>query len=267
MMTNRSRLIKILICTLGLCLCSALPLRAQGQGQAPRPAAAAPSSTANSRPYVPNGTIGDAVISSDPDTKQITVIADDETAQYIKQVIHGLDRPKPQVLIKVVFLEVTYNNASDIGVEGNITGKLRGPMTGTASNIFGLLSAGAAPVPPGAGLYSVLGNDFSATLRLIAQAGKTEILSRPSILARNNQQATINLGQEVPLITSTRFDTLGNQINTVTYQPVGVILQVTPFITPEGLVEMIVSPQISELADRSQWVPISSGPAVPSAHP
>jgi type II secretory pathway component GspD/PulD (secretin) len=260
MMNNHSRFLKILAGSLGICLCTTLASHAQGQGQAPRPAAAA-SSSASSRPYVPNGTIGDAIISSDPDTKQITVIADDETAQYIKQVIRGLDHPKPQVLIKVVFLEVTYNNASDIGVEGNITGKLRGPMTGTASNIFGLLSSGASPVPPGAGLYTVLGNDFSATLRLIAQAGKSEILSRPSILARNNQQATINLGQQVPLITSTRFDTLGNQINTVTYQSVGVILQVTPFITPEGLVEMIVSPQISELADRSQWVPISSGPS------
>src|ERR1017187_6334572 len=176
MMTNHSQFIKILAGGLGICLCAML--QAHAQGQAPRPAAAA-SSTAISRPYVPNGTIGDAIISSDPDTKQITVIADDETAQYIKQVIRGLDRPKPQVLIKVVFLEVTYNNASDIGIEGNITGKLRGPMTGTASNIFGLLSAGAAPAPPGARLYTILGNDFSATLRLIAQARKTEILSRP----------------------------------------------------------------------------------------
>ena len=130
-----------------------------------------------------------------------------------------------------------------------------------ASNIFGLLPPGASPVPPGAGLYTILGNDFQATLRAIAQSGKTEILSRPSILARNNQQATITLGQEVPLITSTRFDTLGNQINSVTYQSVGIILQVTPFITAEGLVEMIVSPQTSQLADQSQWVPISSGPS------
>src|ERR1035441_2501461 len=124
MMTNRSQFMKILAGSVAFCLCSALHAHAQGQGQAQRPAAA-PSSSAASRPYVPNGTIGDAVISSDPDTKQITVIADDETAQYIKQVIHGLDRPKPQVLIKVVFLEVTYNNASDIGIEGNITGKIR----------------------------------------------------------------------------------------------------------------------------------------------
>jgi general secretion pathway protein D len=116
-------------------------------------------------------------------------------------------------------------------------------------------------VPPGAGLYTILGNDFSATLRLIASAGKTEILSRPSILARNNQQATITLGQSVPLISATRFDNLGNQINSVTYQNVGIILQVTPFITSEGYVEMIVSPQTSELADSSQWIPISSGPS------
>ncbi len=116
---------KVLVGIVSFWMCAVLQVRAQGQQQLqPRPAAAS-SSTAGSRPYVPNGTIGDAVISSDPDTKQITVIADEETAGYIKQVISGLDRPKPQVLIKVVFLEVEYDNASDIGVEGNITGKLR----------------------------------------------------------------------------------------------------------------------------------------------
>jgi general secretion pathway protein D len=58
-----------------------------------------------------------------------------------------------------------------------------------------------------------------------------------------------------------RFDNFGNAINSVTYQSVGIILRVTPFITAEGLVEMILSPETSELVqDRTQWVPISSGP-------
>jgi general secretion pathway protein D len=100
-------------------------------------------------------------------------------------------------------------------------------------------------------------------LRAIATAGKTEFLSRPSILTRNSQQATISLGQEVPLVTNTRFDTLGNQINTVSYTSVGIILKVTPFITSDGLVEMIVTPESSSLADRSQWVPISGGALAP----
>ena len=79
-------------------------------------------------------------------------------------------------------------------------------------------------------------------------------------MARNNQPATITVGQSVPLITSVRFDNFGNAINSVSYQSVGIILRVTPFITSDGLVEMILSPETSELvADRSQWVPISSG--------
>jgi general secretion pathway protein D len=252
MTTKRLQLMKILTCILGFCLCAALETHAQAQRTTG-------SASSTSRPYVPNGTIGDAVISADTDTKQITVIADEETARYIRQVIKGLDRPKPQVLIKVVFLEVTYNNTSDIGVEGSITRKLSSPLTGMASNVFGAGSIGT--VPPGAGLFTILGNDFQATLRAISQAGKTEILSRPSILTRNNQQATISIGQQVPLITGTRIDTQNNQINTFSYQKVGVNLQVTPFITPEGMVEMILAPSISQLADKSQWVPTSSGPA------
>jgi general secretion pathway protein D len=100
-------------------------------------------------------------------------------------------------------------------------------------------------------------------LRAIAQAGKTEILSRPSILTRNSQQAVISLGQEVPLVTNTRFDAVNGQINTVTYTSVGIILRVTPFITDEGLVEMIVSPETSQLADQSQWVNIGGGAQAP----
>ena len=84
------------------------------------------------------------------------------------------------------------------------------------------------------------------TLHAIAQAGKAKVLSRPSILARNNQPATITVGQQVPLITGVTYDSFGNSHNAITYTSVGVILKVTPFITEDGLVEMMVSPQISQ---------------------
>ncbi|MEO6036191.1 MAG: hypothetical protein ABIQ35_13125, partial [Verrucomicrobiota bacterium] len=114
---------------------------------------------------------------------------------------------------------------------------------------------------PGAGIYSVVGNDFRATLRAIAEAGKLEVLSRPSILARNNQVASITVGQQIPLITNVRFDTFGNAINTVTYQDVGIILKVTPFITSDGMVQMIVAPEISSLSE--QTVTVSAGVNAP----
>jgi general secretion pathway protein D len=135
--------------------------------------------------------------------------------------------------------------------------------TGLVNNALGQNIQSLSPTPPGAGLYQILGSDFQVALRAIAQAGKAEILSRPSILARNNQPATISLGQQVPLVSNTRFDAVNGQINTVSYQNVGIILRVTPFITPDGLVEMIVSPETSQLADRSVWVPISKDALAP----
>ncbi len=271
---------------LGVGLCAALSLQAQfmppGFGGSRSRGGTSTSST-TSRQYPGNGTVGDAVISIDPDTRNLVVIADDQTTKYISQVVENLDRPKPQVLIKVVFIEVQYNNASDIGIEGgwgqqNLNGTIQ---AANAANVFGLGSLTSVatnqalnalgqpissfqPVSPitsqGAGLYQILGTDYQVTLRAIAQAGKAKLLSRPSVIARNNQPATISVGQSVPLINSTRFDNFGNAINSISYQDVGINLHVTPFITSDNMVELIVSPQTSALVqDRTQWVPISSG--------
>jgi type II secretion system protein D len=206
--------------------------------------------------------LGGADISFDPETRNLIVVTDEKTLLEMKKVIAGLDRPSPQVLIKVIFLEATYNKNSDIGFSGGYTHdtKLQG-VSGVVGQGFGAapITTLAGAIGSGGGVYSILGSDFQATLSAVAKAGKTEILSRPSILARNNQAATISLGQQVPLISGTRFDTFGNQINTVTYQSVGVNLSVTPFISSDGNVEMVVTPEISSLTDRSQWVNISSG--------
>jgi general secretion pathway protein D len=258
--------------TIALCWIAAMEVQAQrtttgvrtpGVNRGTGAARSGGGGAAGARQYYPNSEVGEAMISADPETRRLIVITDDETSQYISQVITNLDQPKPQVLIKVVFLEVTYNKGFDIGVEGSYTRNFGGGTTGTFQNVFGLANQGTGPIPPGAGLYQLMGTDFTATLRAIAQAGKTEVLSRPSILARNNQQAVITVGQEIPLVTDTRFDANNNQINTIQYQDIGIILRVTPFITSDGMVEMIVSPEISNLTDQS--IPISGGTAPVSA--
>ena len=62
------------------------------------------------------------------------------------------------------------------------------------------------------------------------------MLSRPYILASDNQLASITVGNEVPFITNTRITDTGQQINTIQYQDVGIILNVTPHVNPDGLV-------------------------------
>lgn len=246
--------------------------------------------------YPNSSQLGTVSASYDPETRSIVISTDERTMSSVTNLVHELDRPKPQALIKVVFLEVTHDNALDFGVEGSYGPQVAGnPITSVVTNVFanaagglttnflspnsavlggfgnsfGLAAQGTTgstigqnTMPTGAGIYQVLGSDFQATVRAIASANNLEVLSRPSILVQNNQPATIQVGQSVPIITSVTYSTqTGLPIITPTYQPVGIILQVTPFITADGLVDMIVSPEISSLS--SQTVQIAPGYTAP----
>jgi general secretion pathway protein D len=236
---------------------------------------AAGSSSANgTRQYTNSTLMGDAVITSDMDSRRLIVITDDATNENIRTVIAGLDKPKPQVLINVVFLQVEHVNDLDLGSE--ITQKngriaIATNPQGNAMSNFGLAAdatnaasgTAAAQNPAIYGLYySILGRDVSATIHALASTNKTEILSRPSILTRSGQQAMIMVGQTVPLTTGSRQDaTSGATFATISYQDIGIILRVTPFITTEGMVEMIVTPEISSLSQTT--VNIGPGTTAP----
>ncbi len=210
------------------------------------------------RQYTNSTMVGEAIITSDLQTRRLIVVTDDETNENIRNIIQTLDKPKPQVLINVVFVQVTHDKGVDLGSEAVFNGTIaiKNEPRGIATTKFGLGDALNDPTQFGA-FYRILSQDVNATLRALASVSKTEILSRPSVLTRNNQQATIMVGQSVPIITNSRVsDQTNTTINTVQYQDIGIILRVTPFITQEGLVEMIVSPEISSLS--ATTVPISN---------
>ena len=243
---RRGRICLIALGLVGLTLCENLAQQRTGTRTGSARTAGAGGSRTGGGVYPSNSEIGEAMISSDPETRSIIVISDEQTNEQIKRVIQNLDRPKPQVLIKVLFLEVTHDKSLDVGVEGNYSKGMGNSTTGNVANVFGLAAAGATPANPG-GLYSVLGSDFQVTLRALAEAGKLEVLSRPSILARNNQLATISVGKRVPLPGPSTQGVTGLVTTSVLYEDVGIELNVTPFITSDGLVEMIVQPGISTL--------------------
>lgn len=190
---------------------------------------------------------GDAVIQYDPETDSLIIIADEATNMQIGRVIETLDQPVPQVLIKVLFLEVTYTNSLDLGVEGRFE-------FGSDPRDSVLTDFGVAAATRG-GFYNLVTDDLNATLRALATTGRLEVLSRPSVLTRNNESAIIIIGQEIPFIRNTRVTDAGQTINTIEYDDIGIILEVTPHITPDRLVEMQVYPEISTLT--AETVPIS----------
>ena len=253
------------------------------------------ANNSSSGQYNNNGTVGSAVISVDPVTHNIMVIADKETSEQIGKVIASLDAPEPQVLIKVVFLEVQDNTASAIGVQGSYTGtsKNYSQLLGYVTNY----TAGSSPGSPGTlapvnqtlsvnhnfglpqtlagaagngGLYQFMGSDFTATLQALATAGKAQVLSRPSILARDGQMAEIVVGQSIYLPSGVSFSAVGNSATTVptingTYQNVGIQLDVTPFIGANNLVQMILQPQITSIDTSTPGQVIEGGSVFSSA--
>jgi general secretion pathway protein D len=211
-------------------------------------------SSTGARQYRSNTVLGDALIQVDPETRSLVVVTDDDTHKEIEKVLRKLDRPKPQVLIKVLFVEVTHDKNFDLGVEGNYTFKVGNPFL-----------SGSVSTPPTTSLQSLFGlaqqtngsfvrvvtDDYSATLRALASHGNVNVLSRPSIMARNNQEAVIVVGEEVPFVTNSQITNTGQTINTIQYNDVGIILRVTPFINQDKSVEMIVAPEISSLSDKT----------------
>jgi len=104
-------------------------------------------------------------------------------------------------------------------------------------------------------IYKLVEKDVTAALRALEQVGKLDVLSRPYILASDNQPASITVGQRVPFIQSSRTTDTGQTINAIQYEDIGIILKVTPHINPEGLVILDVAPEISALT--GDTVPIS----------
>ncbi|MCS7090228.1 MAG: hypothetical protein RMN51_03615 [Verrucomicrobiota bacterium] len=264
-MRNSIGMVRLLVTGLILGITTYLWAQAQPRTATTRTTAARATGTgvrAGAGSYPSPTSVGEALVTSDPQSRRLIVVTDDETAQAISQVVSNLDRPKPQVLIKVTFLEATYRDGLDFGIAGSRNRNIGRNTTMTVEQAFRALTGGPTS---GAFNFGLLGSDWEVTLRAIAENGKLEVLSRPTILARNNQQATIVVGQQVPLITATRYDNFGNQINSITYENVGIILRVTPFITSDDMVEMIISPEISALSEQS--VAIASGTNAAAAAP
>ncbi len=203
---------------------------------------------------------GQVEVVADTDTNQLLVATASKYEQQVKDLLDALDRPVPQVLIKVLVAEVTHDRSDDIGADFSVLnlrasgeGQSYGSVLGNAAAQSTAVASGA----PGGLAIGILERHVSATIHALATAGKLDVLSRPYILTSDNQEAYVSVGSEVPIITNSQVTDLGAIVNTVKYQSIGISLDVTPHINPDGLVSMDVSPIISSISDTT--VTVSAG--------
>jgi general secretion pathway protein D len=105
-------------------------------------------------------------------------------------------------------------------------------------------------------VLSASSENVSFLLRALQECRRLEVLSRPQVLTLDNQQAFIQVGQRVPYVTSANVTQFGFQTN-ATLENVGLIIGVTPRISPEGNVVMEIDAEKSKLRPESEGVPIS----------
>lgn len=187
------------------------------------------------------------------------------------QMIKELDLPPPQVMIQVLMAEVTLDDRLEMGLEFALqdlnfsersftrNGVLQGPnfdkVGGTDLGAQGQSGLGGIS-------FTITGEDFNFLVRALQTEGRLEVLSRPAILVQDNQEAEIHVGESVPTIQDLTVSTGGVVTPSVSYVDVGVKLNVTPIINPDGFVNMEIEPEISAIGTSS--VTVASGVSLPT---
>jgi len=176
----------------------------------------------------------------------------------MRSILQMLDKPTKAALIEVTVAEVSLNDSSQLGVEWLIKeARLDGSkiITGTLGGL-GIGSAGFN--------YRRIDSvgDTRLLLNALASNNRATILSSPRVLARNGETAIIQVGQEVPIITSQQTTpttgATGGVLQTVQYRNTGVILKVKPVIHSSNQIDLDVTQEVS--AAQSTTTGVSTSP-------
>jgi general secretion pathway protein D len=185
------------------------------------------------------------------------ILANQENYRIIEQMIQQLDRPQLQVAIHATIAEITLNNDLSYGVQYMIQSGDIG--AGRNKGSLGLQNNGSNSITPALisrvlpGMNLLLGPESSPRIILDALRSITDVkvLSTPSVVVMDNQVATLQVGDQVPIATQSAT-ILSNPntplVNTIDYRNTGVILRVLPRVNDNGNVILDIEQEISNIA-------------------
>ena len=221
-------------------------------------------------------------IQPDASLNAIVVRADPSTVSEIHEIVKKLDVRRTQVLIEAAIVEISLEDSQALGVDfaaadaqGSSVPFFSTALTGVLGPLFGALRPGDADTDPdtegstvdptralgvvGSPTVAVAkfdpdGVSFAAVLQALATNSAANLLSTPSILTLDNQEAKIVVGQEVPFRTgsfTTATDGASNPFTTIQRQDVGLTLTVTPHIHEGNSVRLDVAQEVSNVVESS----------------
>ena len=203
------------------------------------------TSAAQSRTPSAAAAPGGLKISSDDQKNLIMVLATPAEYRNILGLLQELDKAPRQVLIEATVAELTLTDELKYGLEWFYRNSMAEGIS-KAQTIFSVPTAGPGFV------YQFLANsaNFNVVINAYALDDKVNILATPSLMVLDNQEATIQVGTDVPIITgeSSASDiTTGTVFRNIQYRNTGVILRVKPTINTEGLLTLNIAQEVSEV--------------------
>ncbi|WP_042820753.1 type II secretion system secretin GspD [Yersinia wautersii] len=183
-------------------------------------------------------------------TNALVITADPDMMLALGEVIEKLDIRRAQVLVEAIIVETQNGEGINLGVKWenkrsddvkfikNPDGLLNNNGWGIATTITGLT----------AGFYK---GNWDVLLSALSTNTNNNILATPSIVTLDNMEAEFNVGQEVPVLTSTQTTTTDKVYNSISRQSIGVMLKVKPQINKGDSVLLEIRQEVSSIADGS----------------
>jgi general secretion pathway protein D len=191
-------------------------------------------------------------ITADVSNNSLLIYADRSSWQIIERALADIDRPGLQVAIEATIVEVTLSGNLQYGVQFYLKSKDFG-LPGNIGNVGLFNQADEPPLQRSTPNFEfVLGpnNNPRAIIDALRTVTDVKVLSSPSLVVADNQVATLQVGNEVPVTTRSAQsvqDPDAPTVNEVEYKNTGVILRVTPRVSANGTVNLEVEQEISNV--------------------
>jgi general secretion pathway protein D len=238
----------------------------------PPPPAAVPTATGAGPGAAVAGALASASIQAYPETNSLVIIAPDAVYQALRGVIEQLDARRAQVYVEALIVEVTSTKAAEFGIQWQAfpsnpgSGATQGFGIQNFNNSPGsnIGQIGQEPTTLGQGLSLglirgkiTLGGleilNIAALIRALETDATANILSTPTLLTLDNEEAKIQVGQNIPIVTGS-FSTLAgaggavvNPFQTFERRDIGVTLKIRPQIAEGGTVKMTLYQEVSSI--------------------
>ncbi len=212
---------------------------------------------------------GTVSVQADEESNALVIRAPSSIFPSLRSVIQQLDIPRAQVHIEAIIAEVSLTTARELGVQWLLRSSKPGVVGSSQFSTFlpsiGSIVGGVADgvvdsILPDGGILG-LGNidddglSIVALIRALEGDGETNLLSTPSLVTLDNQEAEIIVGQNVPFVTgqSTGLaSTTNNPFQTIERQDIGVSLKVKPQINEGNTITMKINQEVSDIAASSE---------------